>query len=368
MALLQISREFPSLQHRKVRVRNGVAPDYRPVKTMADAINYITAKQRKMVFYGMYDLQNMPNPEAPVGGSNIWHFQFHSGHASESNETLELIADVLLRPNSSFLSPDPNADQSFWYLDVGGTQSDTKPLSKFPDSNQYFDDYIFSQARVDIDADTDYECFFHHEDEVNLVACRVYELHSTHMDTSDTITIDSRLFAPDNPITDAQHKKMCAETLHSLFSENSCHLFSVSPTDELSAEVIVDGAYKTTSTSYVNLFDGSAGGAAGANTLGFLIPTRYMAPLHDTSKVKCRIAVLAQWSSGGTGGEFRVHDGSSTLATLDTFTSTAGGEWKTADFELDDQANGHKIDLEFKSTSATFTFAVYAVNCYLYEV
>jgi hypothetical protein len=354
MSRIIVGRRYPTPIAYLDRVRNGKIPDWRVPQTIGRAMNFTLAHQRKAVF-GKSLCFNSTLSAGASGSTTGWRFRFRSGHASNVSGTLVLHADVLATVILDTLPEFPtHVPQWRIVASSGGStrESDWRPMYSRNTATGFpaLDNVNFLSAEVEIDPDDNVTGYFEVYDYLVLLSASAYEMHVGEVDTTDGQVADTGLFADGADITDAQHKRLCAEGPHALWKGNATHLFTLVPD-------AIDGTWSTASSTETNMV--SASTTVSDATIGYKPNVQFLDPVH-TSNVAVVFAAHCSVSAGT--GTIKLKDGSGTIATLSPTNTSA--DWVTTTGNLSGSSSSHKVDVHFACTGGTLT--VRSVVCYVY--
>lgn len=339
MPKFSVSRNLPAIIPHS-RVRNDLIPDWRDAYFVARQSNFALAHARKHVF-------SASGGTSSTGTYTQWWFAFRSGEASETSGSLQLVVSVLARPPTTRTA---GTAWTFYYNDGGGETAAPTQYFRSWSGSLNMEEWSLKEIRVDIDADTEYECRIRATGNIILVSAMAYEAHGDTVDTTDSVVCDLEAIADGNPIYDATLATLNTAP-HALWRHNGAHLCSLATP--------VNQRWSTTSTSYVNVLDTSASTTVTATTPGVNFQVRYHNPYHSAN-VTTVFKVFAADSANG--GAVLAADSGGGIATLINFAST--GEWKQTTMTLDGTTDGHKVDFHMQTTSGTMT--VYTICVYEY--
>jgi hypothetical protein len=358
MAKWSYSHAYPAPMPSLGRVRDAAIVDYRTGRDIARAQNWALMHCRKVVMTKSWRFNSTPSAgvEDAVTG---WRFRFHSGLASSDAGPVKLHAEVIL--TAIAVAPEPGTYRPRWRIvaDDGGTpvESDWRYHAKLHAStgSPALNNLFYGSVEIEIDPDTDYECYFETADFAVLLGAVVYEVHPAQVSDADSIVTNPGLMRDLSDVTDAQHKKICAENGHSLWKRNAAHLFTLVP-DTLAGTWTRDGT--VVGNGYANILDQSEGPTVDANSPGFSLNTLYHRPVHTTG-VPVVLAAYGQRSFSD--GNVRLADSGGALVTV---AMGASLDWYTQTGTLT-AADAHKVDVLF-NTNAGGSITVHAVSLYEY--
>lgn len=343
MANILVPRRIPLPILPSRRVRNGLLPSHLTPHWVARSCNFVTAHCRKAVFQKQLALASV----AGVGNfTRQWRWLCRTGEASTGPGALKLVVVATGFPLSK------------WYMEVddGATQTQSDTVLYTPGAIDTLDDLGTMIAEVNVDPDTEYECFIRTEAQSRpLWSAAVFEVHAGAVDTADAIAVDQRKFFNKAPIYDADMQDL-VQAPHDLWKHNRSQLLSLARDHGH----VGGGAWTRTANSYVNMLDDGST-TVDASSFGFNLPMEFANPYHTTD-VTAVFGVFAT-NANSAGGDVRLEDASGTLGTLSSF-STAG-EWKTTTVTLTGGSD-QKVDIQFRG-DGTNELSVEAVSLYLYE-
>lgn len=348
MPIFPVSKIYRDPMVWQNHIRNGLEPDWRSPLGVVQRAHFALCHCRKCVFMKTTRPGNTPQGQ---GGTVVpWRWYFRTGEDIASGSSIRLRAQCLMLPADNASATDPYCQID---LNSGGI---TSTIGRYPlvdTSPDYGSLQRVQLLATGLAPDTAYQARLDVVDFARVVSMTVHEEVLAQVNTTGTYVSDPRVYAVDNPVTDASHQEYLQD-LHTLWKHNGTHLLSLVPNDS-------NSFWTRTTNSYANLLDTSASTTVSSSTPGFNLAAQYMDAFHSTS-IPCVFAVYAS-NSVSAGGDVRLSDSSGALVTLSSF-STAG-EWKTGGFNLTGGGD-HKVDVHFQADASSHTLTVHSVCAYVY--
>ena len=346
MAIIPISRGYPTTMAWQDRARNGKCPDWRLVSTAAWRSMYALTHCRKLVF-----CKTTPCGSAPAGVSGSatqWRWYFRTGESNASGNSIRLRCEAQILPTAGH-----PGDQR-WRVVAGALNSDYRRMPAIV-ATQTADDIRSSSVILEgLAPNTAYACALEVEDYMRVIALTVWEEVPMDADSAATyVSGQYQTIGNGLDVTDAQHTEFALDPF-TVWKHNGAHYFSIVPDTH-------ETPWTTSSTSYVNMLDATASTTVSSSTPGVNVAAQYHNPVH-TDNVAAVFAVYGA-SSANTGDVILKNSGG-TLGTLSNFSSA--GEWKSVAVNLDGSAAQDKVDIQIKDTGGA-TLTVYSACLYAYE-
>jgi len=307
-------------------------------RQIAEQTNHILAYRRKVI---MMHADAVADVHAGAAGEvTRLYYAFHSGEGVSQVE-----ANLILAPASA------SATTPYVYFDAKddfATDTTTASDKLYPSQINTAlvpDHMTFGRLTIDVIADTDYTGFVYTGDYARIMSCAIYEIGTTPVDSA-AAGVD-----PNHPLG-SQILDTDLQTL--LQSQTKIHGHNAGPVVQWTGEKGLS------STSYVNIFDGT-GGVSSA-TVGVKTNLAYH-QTYDGTSVPMRMYVYAKSTgSSSANNGVRVTDGTNSVE-MTTFGGS--GQWYYADGSLP-ASDGVKLDIQAKANGGD-TVTVYGVYLVEYE-
>lgn len=318
--------------------RNGHPPDSRLGAGIAERLNHALIHNRKCVLTKARQFSTSFST-VPTANTDWWRFYFHSGYASTTAGNLVLYCEVMLLPGCSSSSSLRPRVRLVVNDGTTTTNSDWKYHSSYASSpTNSFNTIRHVSLRCTITPDTDYRCHLETEDAAQVLAATAYEIHPDDVSIADAIVCDVSSFGDGAPITDAQHKKICAENPHSLWKRNAVHLMTLVPDN-------VSGEWSTSSASYTDVV---SDWKVHASTL-------YHNAVHS-STIPVKLAVYGRCDGNvGNNGAVRLQTNSSDSIEV-SVPSQASRDWHTTTGTITPSSNLIFNSIQFKRADVNSIF------------
>lgn len=341
--------KVPGMIHHARWCRNGEPVLSSPMRKVADAINFITARTGKCIFHQSRDLPALGGGAA--GTNNLWRCYGYAGYGVSGLRVV-----VLCKPADNAAAVDPRARVSVTH--DGGTVAGT---FRYPGitatSTVVPSNLTYGIIDVAVDADSALDCVIQEIDYLRIVSACVFTIGDNPVDDTGTGGVNPQLSVGTN-ILDSQHLDI-ATAVTGLWQKNAAHIFSWA----------ADGTANSPTragTTYRNILDSSSTSVTAA-TPGIRVQFtgRNRIAGGAGGKVPTRLAVYAQRTAGAgttSNNAVRISDGSDTI-TVSGIGNTPG--WFSAD---SDMAVG--ADLKFDvlaKTDAADTIRIDAVCWMQYQ-
>lgn len=328
------------------RIRNGLSPDWRMASAVARRLNFANARMRKLVFCK----STYPGaaPQGSDGQLVPWRWRFLTGPKHDNDDadlTMRVWMSLLPADTASILDPRARVATT-----AGNTDYRRYPLS---DTSPSFGQLVYTFVDLTgLAAETTIDCALEIEDNARVMSLSAYIIAGDYVDTASTATVvDSRLYAHEAEVTDAQHSQLVTDVGHRLWRMGGSHLFNLVPETETDI-------WTRTSSTFANVLESGASTTVSSSTPGFNLGVDYHNPMHSNT-FRCTFAAYGR-NTTSSGGQVRLADATNgTLATLSSFNTT--GEWKSTAVNID--ATDPKVDVQFAGDN-TNTFNLHAVSVY----
>lgn len=318
--------------------RNGMVPNVAQMTRLAEGFNFIVSRQKKLI---LMRSRQFSTADASGGIARyIWPSAFCTGENSTS---------ITVMVGQAFMDGATGGTAS---INVYGLASGSLVVSKTlyfhglaGTSNVFPDDLHHSSPTITgLTANTEYTIDILEAVGARIMYATIFE--ATALSADDTVTgvCDPGEFTAEAPIYDSQILDLVSAA-NSQWRHNAAHLLTWSP-DIVNSTAAGDDCPTITSTTYVNIVDGSA--TVTSATPGVNMWTQYHNTRNRTT-VPVRIAVRS--AGGGAGTIVRLTDGTNNLDCACATGTTEVNGWFAATGTMPAQA-GTKWDIHAKDPTA----------------
>jgi len=335
--------------------QNGDVPSPSALRRVAHVYNQISTSYRKTLFSIAHATQSTPT--MPTTPQTDKYFAFRTG------ENVRAVVVLLgLAPASS--ANGANTARAFLTLDDNISTLTSASLHYPKVQAGTFTPAEVAWVRTEITvadgllANTQYSGAITQEHYSRIAAVLVYEEGKEIADSTDDGTTDPLAYQQSAPIYADTIQDLC-ETGTLLWRHNACQLLSWSRHTEATATVL-----EVTSTSYVNLLDGSSTDAASASSPGMRINTQYHDTVSGDVPVELGVRVRRTAGTGTMDIQLILEDNSVLLST--TISGSAASPYDSSTHTIT-AAAALKVDIQTRVSDGATTYEVDCVGLWEYE-